>query len=85
MYSLELDAYLIPLFNINDKLPDKLNRQELLYADKCSKDGIELGLFQYSIDLLYVEGYNKNVEKAYGFCVKCGRMIDLTKIVKYLM
>ena len=85
VYSLELDAYLIPLFNVNDKLPDKLNRQELLYMDKCSKDGIELGLFQYSIDTLYVESYNKNVDKAYGFCVKCGRIVDLTKIVKYLM
>lgn len=85
VYSLELDAYLIPMFNLKDNLPEKLSRQELLYADKCSKDGIELGMFQYSIDLLYVDGYNKNVEKAYGFCVKCGRLIDLTQVVKYLM
>lgn len=82
---MELDAYLIPLFNVNDKLPDKLSSQDLLCMDKCSKDGIELGLFQYSIDTLYVEGYNKNVNKAYGFCVKCGRLLDLTHIVKYLM
>lgn len=85
VYSMELDVYLIPMFNLEDNLPEKLKRQELLYADKCSKDGIELGMFQYSIDLLYVEGYNKNVEKAYGFCVKCGRLIDLTKVVKYLL
>lgn len=85
VYSLELDAYLIPLFNVDDNLPDKLKKQELVYMEKCSKDGISLGLFQYSIDLLYVEGYNKNVEKAYGFCVKCGKLIDLTNIVKYLM
>lgn len=84
-YCKELSAYIVPLFLMDENLPEKLSEQELVLAETCPKEEDSVGLFQYSIDSLYIDGYNRNIDRTYGFCVECGHLFDLTADIKYLM
>ena len=85
VYCKELSAYLVPMFLLDKTLPKKLSEYDLLVIEDCPTEGKNIGLYQYSIDSLFIAGYNKRVDKTYGFCVKCGQLFDLTQDIEYLM
>lgn len=82
-YDIDTGTWVVPLVENPDKIGAKAD--DILETFTCPECGTSVTLLQQSIDALYMDYYNKNIDQCVGICEHCHKFSDIKKDIDYLM